>query len=90
MPENELKAALRSLHDELSRAGTMDTETVESLRDLTQEIQAFLDERRLPEREQLDSIMDRMRETLLRFETQHPQIAGIVTRIVDGLGNLGI
>jgi hypothetical protein len=36
------------------------------------------------------SLESRLRELVLRFETEHPQLSGTVAQVADALGKLGI
>lgn len=36
------------------------------------------------------SVESRLRELVLRFEADHPQLSGTVARVADALGKLGI
>jgi len=40
--------------------------------------------------EQTDQVAGSLRERLEEFEASHPQLALIVGRLIDGLGQLGI
>ena len=68
-----------------------DSETRQMLESLSTDIQSLLSGK------QYDStlpppatIREKVRVALLEFESQHPQLSGLVERIADGLAGLGI
>ena len=89
MPDRleKLRAALAELNAEL-RAGDLDDETREQLAEAAAEIAASL--RRGKRSEQTRRAQDSLQGRLADFEASHPELAGIVARLIDGLGQLGI
>jgi hypothetical protein len=89
MPDRleKLRAALAELNEEL-RAGDLDDETREQLAEAAAEIAASL--RRGKRSEQTRRTADSLQGRLADFEASHPELAGIVARLIDGLGQLGI
>ena len=86
--EPEAQQALADLVEEMSQSLTQAeappaemTHLAESVRQLTQALQQRHDTRRL--RERLEAVA-------LRAEAEAPMTAGIVRRLLDTLGNLGI
>jgi len=90
----KLRATLNQLEAELSALGTLDDATREQLADAAEEIARSLRRGELlkqPKRTtkragEQESLQDR----LVDFEASHPQLAGVVTRLLDGLAQLGI
>ena len=85
----KLRATLRELEAELQALGTLDDATREQLAAAAEEIAASL------RRGTAKSIVDRQADESLQgrladFEATHPQLAGVVTRLLDGLAQLGI
>jgi hypothetical protein len=37
-----------------------------------------------------NSVMERLRQAAHEFEGSHPTITGIISRLIDGLGQMGI
>jgi phosphoglycolate phosphatase-like HAD superfamily hydrolase len=83
----KIQATVRELEDELHQLESVDDETRRLLKEALQEILAALEPEATLERE---SLMDRLRETAREFEGSHPTLSGIVMRLVDGLGQMGI
>jgi hypothetical protein len=91
MTENldRLRATLRELKQELRSLETMDVETRQSLEDVMRDIDASLhqsDEADIPHH----TMIERLKEAAQGFEDSHPTVSGIVGRIIDGLGQIGI
>jgi len=84
---DKLRAALAELEAEL-QAGSLDDETREQMADAAAEIAASL--RRGKRSETTRQAEDSLQGRLVDFEAQHPQLAIIVGRLLDGLAQLGI
>jgi hypothetical protein len=84
----KLRATLAELESELQNIDAMDDATREQLADAAAEIAAAL--RRGKRSEATSQAEDSLQNRLVEFEASHPQLAGIVTRLIDGLGQLGI
>ncbi len=92
MPErlDKLRDTLTELEAELEKAGEIDAATRERLEHARSEIQAKLDADMPPEEWQTTSFMDSLLETEQEFAASHPTTAGVVRRIIDLLGQMGI
>jgi len=91
MPETvqKIKAAIAELENELHSLPSVDEETREALSQAVREIQAAL----RPEDSgtfERQSLMDRLAATAEDFESSHPTLTGIIGRLIDGLGQMGI
>jgi hypothetical protein len=85
----KIKTTIAELEDELRSLPSLDEETRQVLEDAVREIQAALG----PEESdvlQQHSLMERLSSTAQEFEDSHPTLTGIVTRLIDGLGQMGI
>ena len=91
MPERiaKLQATIEELQAELASLETVDDETRVVLEDAVSEIRAAL---RKEEHAELgeSSLVTRLRDSAEQFEASHPTLFGIVSRIIDGLGQMGI
>lgn len=90
MARKQLQVTLEELHDALGDAEQIDDDTREMLQTVTVEIQRLLDEEASPTQQDVHTVSSELKELLLRFESEHPQLTGILGRIADGLANLGI
>ncbi len=85
----KLKAAVAELEEELRSLETLDDETSEVLEEALREIQAALNPDEATELE-AESLMDRLNDATHDFEGSHPTLTGIIGRLLDGLGQMGI
>jgi uncharacterized protein DUF4404 len=90
MPDrmDKLRAVLSELESELRQVDSVDDATREALADAAAEIAASL--RRGKRSERTEAAEASLQDRLVEFEASHPQLAGILTRLIDGLGQLGI
>lgn len=90
MPDRieKLRATLHELEAELRDVETIDDDTRRMLAEAALEIATVLTEGQRSE--QTDRVEGSLRERLEEFEASHPQLALIVGRLIDGLGQLGI
>jgi len=85
----KLRATLRDLEAELQALGTLDDATREQLAAAAEEIATSL--RRGKTKPTVGRQTDQsLQGRLADFEAAHPQLAGVVTRLLDGLAQLGI
>lgn len=85
----KLKATVAELEEELRSLETLDDETCEVLGEALREIQAALSPED-PNELEAESLMDRLNDATLEFEGSHPTLTGIIGRLIDGLGQMGI
>lgn len=83
MSEDALQRQLRELHGRLGRASVSEDMTRELLRELATDIDRVLagGERR--------GLVDQLRAAALHFESDHPDLAQLTTRVIDALVKLG-
>jgi hypothetical protein len=84
----KLRNTLAELERELASVDSLDDEARERLADAAAEIAATL--RRGRRTEETSQAEESLKDRLVDFEAQHPQIAILVGRVLDGLANLGI
>jgi len=86
---DKLRLTLQDLEAELQSLGTLDDQTREQLAAAAEEIAVSL-RRGKPSpgitRKSDESLQGRLAD----FEAAHPQLAGVVTQLLDGLAQLGI
>lgn len=91
MNRDEMLATLQNLHNALESADDVDQETRALLQTVTRDIEDVLQRGQDSDVETPpETLSEQLRETLIEFEARHPQIAGMLERITDGLSNLGI
>ena len=84
-----LRATIRELEDELHEIGAVDPETRQLLEEALLYIDAKIQEPR-PESLDDDLLSQRVSGAAERFETTHPTLFGVLTRLADGLADMGI
>jgi hypothetical protein len=89
MPERieKLRQTVKELEEELASVEAFDDETRQMLEEAVSEIQTVLQEEGELEP---DSVIERLRSAEQEFQVSHPTLSGIVARMIDALGQLGI
>jgi hypothetical protein len=90
MPDRieKLRATLHELEAELRELDSIDDDTRKLLAEAALEIANTLT--RGEKSDETHRVEGSLRERLEEFEASHPQLALIVGRLIDGLGQLGI
>jgi hypothetical protein len=87
MDQNRLHTLLAELDRELKATKALDTQSQE----LLEQVLADIPGPDAPaDRRKHQSIETRLRELVLRFESDHPRLSGAVGQVADALGKLGI
>ena len=91
MEQKRLHALLVELDHALKSAGSLDTKSQELVVRVLDDIRSL----QVPADAQTDvsahkSAEARLRELVLRFEADHPQLSGAMGQVADALGKLGI
>ena len=89
MENKRLVETLKQLHVELSQAQRVDPETLGLLETLTDDIERVL-ENHPDETLAAAEPTSRLRDLLLKFEADHPELAAAVGKVADGLAAMGI
>ena len=91
MPErlDKLRHALDELEEELAKLDSVDDETRQALEETRREIQTVLKASQ-PDTPASGGLVDQIKIAEQRFESDHPTISGILLRMVDLLGQMGI
>lgn len=89
MPERieKLRQTVKELEEELAGLASFDDETRKKLQEAVGEIQTLLKQEGELEP---DSVIERLRAAEEEFQVSHPTLSGIVARMIDALGQLGI
>jgi hypothetical protein len=86
----QLQATLSELKAELATLDTLDKETRESLEGAVREIESALNRTSSVGHQQSETIVGGLRDAVERFESSHPTLTGILSRMADALAQLGI
>jgi Domain of unknown function (DUF4404) len=92
MEQRELVEVLAKLHAELSKTDQVDPATLESLRALTGDMNRLLDQQgaRAAQSADVEPVTRGLKDWLLEFEAQHPQLSDTVGKMADALAAMGI
>lgn len=83
MPQQDLKQQLQQLHEALQQNPQLDDSSLELLHSIARDINAM-------DNNDAADIGERVQEQAIRFEQEHPTLAGILQQIVDTLGRIGV
>jgi hypothetical protein len=89
MSIEKLRAAVSELEQELQRLKTVDDDARRVLHGAVQEIRAALHEEESSEARR-SSLIKRLQDSMEQFEATHPAVTNILSRLIDGLAQLGI
>jgi cell division septum initiation protein DivIVA len=83
----KLRQTVKELEEELAGVESFNDETRQMLQEAVAEIQTVLtnEGESAPE-----SVIERLRAAEQEFQASHPTLSGIVARMIDALGQLGI
>lgn len=90
MDRKQLVESVEQLHSALASAERIDPETRAALRSLTKDIDRLLDEKSGATREHVEPVTSGLRDLVLKFEAEHPQLSIAVGKVADALAAMGI
>jgi hypothetical protein len=91
MERHQLVEQLAQLHAELARTENPDPETLVQLRAITADIERLLgDDTAAIADDDAEPITSGLRSMLLKFESEHPQLAVAIGKVADALAAIGI
>ena len=85
----KLRATVLELEQELRSLTTVDDEARQVLQNAMRQIRTALHEEEEAER-QRQTLRDQLQTAANDFEGSHPTLTGLLSRLVDGLGQMGI
>jgi len=88
MEKQRLLQTLEQLQKELSQAERVDPETLAELETLTGDIRRALDECDAKSAAEVEPVSG-LRDRLLKYEAEHPQLSAAVGRVADALAAMG-
>ena len=89
MKNEELRAQLEQLHNELHQSPAIDSQQRELLQTLADEIQSLL-KRDDIQQHHYTSLSERLNDAVAELEASHPQITLLMRQTIDSLAYLGI
>jgi hypothetical protein len=88
MDKKQLLETLDALRAEVAQASEVDPQMLDELRQLTDEIQQSIDDAESPAAGD-ENAPHGLKDLLLKFEAEHPQLSGAVGRVADALAAMG-
>lgn len=88
-PIDKLRATVTELENELRSIETFDAEARAVLEQAVLDILLAL-HKAAPGQPAPQSLVDRLHAAAQEFEDSHPTVTGILSRLIDGLGQMGI
>jgi hypothetical protein len=89
MHVEKLQDAVSELERQLNGSKTLDAASRQALQQAVQDIRTALDAEQQTET-QRQSLVDRLKLAVEKFEGSHPTLTGTLMRLIDGLGEMGI
>ncbi len=89
MEKQQLLKTLDQLHAELSQSDRVDAETLALLEKLTDDIHRALEERDIESTAALEPATSGLKDLLLKYEADHPQMSVAIGRVADALAAMG-
>lgn len=89
MDRNKVAKLLEELRTELADAEGLDEQSRRSVHELAAQVDRLAAGPR-PAPEQHASTMEELEDSALRFESEHPRLAGVLGQVMDALGKMGI
>ena len=87
---DKLRSLVKELEAELATLETVDAESQQALTETLRELRIALSSRVGAESLSSESVVERLRDAEENFQVSHPTISGLVVRMIDALGQLGI
>lgn len=82
--------ALKELHAQLRHVGSFSSSDRELVEQLQSDIHELLIGSKEPSELEHHPLHARLQEAIQRFEVSHPELTGLMARVVDSLSNMGI
>ena len=90
MGNERLRLTFRQLHDELTQAEGVDPVTLAQLRSLIDEMERALEKPETQSPAAVQAQASGLKNLLLKFEAEHPQLSVAAGRVADALAAMGI
>jgi hypothetical protein len=90
MNKQRLLQTLAELRAEVAQAESVDSETAAQLESAMRDLQNELDKRGIQQPADIEPASSGLKDALLRFESEHPQLSVTVGKVADALAAMGI
>jgi hypothetical protein len=88
MEKQQLLQTLEQLHKELSQTERVDPETLAELERLSGDIRSALAQRDAISADEVEPVSG-LKDLLLKYEAEHPQLSAAIGRVADALAAMG-
>ncbi|MEO8400001.1 MAG: DUF4404 family protein [Ignavibacteriaceae bacterium] len=88
--ENKLNQSLEQLHERLKKISSIDEESKNTLRKISNDINNLLEKPTEKAAEEKNEIIDSLKESATQFEADHPELAESIHIIIHTLSNMGM
>ena len=89
MTKESLRQLLERVHERLTHTGALDEPSRELLTTVMRDIDRALSRPAKSSAQKLDAA-PRLEALAVRFESEHPSLAGVLRQLIDALGKAGI
>ena len=90
METQKLLQTLAELRAEVAQADSVDPETAKALELAIRDLQDELDKRGAKPTDDIEPASSGLKDVLLKFEAEHPQLSVAVGKVADALAAMGI
>jgi hypothetical protein len=90
MEKQRLLQTLDELRRELAQTESVDPETLKQLETAMRDLQRELEKRGAKPSPEMEPVSSGLKDALLRFEAEHPQLSAAVGKVADALAAMGI
>ena len=90
MDKQRLLQTLAELRAEIAQEESVDPETAELLESAMRDLQSELDKRGIKQSADIAPASSGLKDVLLKFESEHPQLSVAVGKVADALAAMGI
>jgi hypothetical protein len=90
MEDNKTRELLQKLHDEINNLDKVDEKGSELLKDIDGDIYELLERSGESPLELRPSLMHRLDDAICHFETDHPELTSLISKVIDSLSTAGI
>ena len=90
MDKQRLLQTLAELRTEIAQAKSVDPETATLLESAMRDLQSELDKRGVKQPADIAPSSSGLKDALLKFEAEHPQLSNAVGKVADALAAMGI
>lgn len=88
MSDQNIKELLAQLHSELEKTDEVDSETLNLVQELDEEIHRLVESDTVSD--DFNNVLDRANSIETRFAIEHPKAERFLREIIDALGKVGI